>query len=82
MFFTVKETLGEKGTPIVLAFRCEGHSSDEYLTLRGIIRHISGDYDVSSGAPEIYHGVEFVDLQPSERLILENTIYRKLLDAL
>jgi hypothetical protein len=79
---TAKETLGEKGTPIVLAFRCEGHGSDEYLTLRGVIRHISGDFDVSSGTPEIHHGIEFVDLQASERLILENTIYRKLVDAL
>jgi c-di-GMP-binding flagellar brake protein YcgR len=79
---TARKALGEKEAAIVLAFRCEGHGSDEYLTLRGIIRHISGDLDLQSGAPEIHHGVEFVELQASERLILENTIYRKLIETL
>ncbi len=69
---TSKEVLGEKGAPLALAFRCQGNLSDEYLTLRGIIRQV--DFDAEDGG--VRHGVEFVELQNSERLILENAIYR------
>lgn len=69
---TAKEALGEKSGAITLAFRCQGNVSDEYLTLRGILRHI--DFDSEGGG--VQHGVEFVELQNSDRLVLENTIYR------
>lgn len=67
-----KEALGEKGGAVVVAFRCQNNIADEYLTLRGILRQI--DFDSEDGG--VLHGVEFTDLKNSDRLVLENTIYR------
>lgn len=68
---TAKEALGGKGAEVVLKFRCQGNISDEYLSIRGILRNI--DCDAQDGG--VLHGVEFIELQNSDRLVLENMIY-------
>ncbi len=78
---TAKEALGKKDETIIVAFRCESNATDEYLTLKGVIRQIGPEAPAQEGAaPEVGHGVQFVDLQSSERLVLENTIFRRLLE--
>jgi hypothetical protein len=68
---TTREPLGGKGAGVVLKFRCQGNISDEYLCIRGILRNI--DCDAQDGW--VLYGVEFVELQNSDRLVLENMIY-------
>lgn len=67
-----REILGGKGATLTFIFRCQRDTPDDYLTLRGIVRDINLDARNHS----ILHGMEFIDLKNSDRLALENMIYR------
>ena len=69
--------LGEKGGMVALTFRSRRNISDDYLTLRGILRCINFD----ARDDGVLHGVEFVELQNSDRLALENMLYRLRFEA-
>jgi hypothetical protein len=77
-----KQPLGGKGDILFLSFRVQLHNVDAYLSVKGIIRAIlSGD-----ASPEIQqtgnirHGIEFLDLQPNDSVVLQSMIYQQMIE--
>jgi hypothetical protein len=76
-----KRNLAEKGDSIKLSFRVNLHNIDAYLTVNAAVRAVFSDEAVdNSGAVLIHHGLEFVDLQPNDSVILQSMIYQQMIE--
>ncbi|MBS4098533.1 MAG: flagellar brake protein [Sulfuricella sp.] len=76
-----RRSLGNKGDLLRLAFRVNLHKIDAYLSINAAIRAIFADEAMDAkGAPLIHHGIEFVDLQPNDSVILQSMIYQQMIE--
>lgn len=76
-----RRSLGSKGDVLRMAFRVNLHRIDAYLSINAAIRAIFADEAVDTqGAPLIHHGLEFVDLQPNDSVILQSLIYQQMIE--
>lgn len=77
-----KRALGEKGDILFLAFRLQLHNVDAYLSVKGVIRAVL-PADAPSEAQKtanIRHGIEFLDLQPNDSVVLQSMIYQQMIE--
>ena len=73
--------LGKKGDIINLSFRVNLHKIDALLSVKGLICAVlSGDAVNASNPDFIRHGIEFRDLQPNDRVILQSMIYQNMIE--
>lgn len=76
-----RRSLGSKGDVLRMAFRVNLHKIDAYLSITAAIRAIFADEATDAhGAPLIHHGIEFVDLQPNDSVILQSLIYQQMIE--
>ena len=77
-----KQPLGEKGDILFLAFRVQLHNVDAYLSVKGVIRAVfSGDaLSESQKSGHIRHGIEFLELQPNDSVVLQSMIYQQMIE--
>lgn len=76
-----RRSLAEKGDAIKLSFRINLHNIDAYLTVNAAVRAIFTDEALDSGgAVLVHHGLEFVDLQPNDSVILQSMIYQQMIE--
>jgi hypothetical protein len=76
-----RQPLCEKAQTISLAFRVNLHNMDAYLTTRAIVRNVFTDDDASHAEPlKYHHGIQFVDLQPNDSVILQSLIYQQMIE--
>jgi c-di-GMP-binding flagellar brake protein YcgR len=76
-----KRNLADKGDFIKLSFRVNLHNIDAYLTVNAAVRAIFADEAVDNGGTTlIHHGLEFVDLQPNDSVILQSMIYQQMIE--
>ncbi len=76
-----RRAVAEKGNTVKLSFRITLHTVDAMLTVDAIVRAQFADEtsgNASSGM--IHHGLEFVDLQPNDSLILQSMIYQQMIE--
>lgn len=73
-----RRNLGEKGDVLKISFRVNLHNIDAYLTVTAAVRAVFTD-EVDSGGL-IHHGLEFVDLQPNDSVILQSMIYQQMIE--
>lgn len=76
-----RRNLAEKGARVRVSFRVNLHDMDAYLTVNAAIRTVFTD-DVAErdSANLIHHGLEFVDLPPNDRVILQSMIYQQMIE--
>lgn len=76
-----RRALGEKGETIKLSFRVVVHGVETLLTVNAVVRScFYDDATEQGGAAMIHHGLEFLDLQPNDRLILQGMVYQQMIE--
>ena len=78
---TARKHLGEVGEKIKLAFRVNLHNMDAYLTTPGTIRRIFSEEEKKALDSQVSYGIEFSDLQPNDRIILQSLIYQQMIES-
>lgn len=72
-----KQPLAEKNGRIRLAFRVNLHDVDAMLTVTAVVRSLFAE-EGKVGA--ICHGVQFLEMESNDRLILQSMIYQKMIE--
>jgi hypothetical protein len=76
-----KQPLGDKGDIIGLTFRVPLHDIEAYLSVKGAIRAVIGGGTIDAQKSDlIRHGLEFQELQPNDRVILQSMIYQQMIE--
>jgi c-di-GMP-binding flagellar brake protein YcgR len=74
-----KTGLGKKGERIVVKFKLVVAGIESFLSVPCIIRAVNADRDPSSSG-ENHFGVEFVDVEAQDMIVLSAFVYQKLLE--
>ena len=78
---TAKKPLGKVGETVKLAFRVNLHNMDTYLTTYGTIRRVFPEEGQKEPDSQASYGIEFNDLQPNDRVILQSLIYQQMIES-
>lgn len=76
-----KAALGEIGDLLQLKFRLQFDDIDQFVHVKAGIRSVRSNPDPESEAHAVQHGLEFVEVQGSDRLALSAYTYQKLIEA-
>lgn len=76
-----KAALGEIGDLLQLKFRLQFDDIDQFVHVKAGIRSVRSNPDSESEAFALHHGLEFVEVQGSDRLALSAYTYQKLIEA-
>lgn len=77
---TAKKSLGDVGEKIKLAFRVSLYDMDTFLTTFGTIRRVFSEEKRGALDSQVRYGIEFNDLEPNDRIILQSLIYQQMID--
>lgn len=73
--------IGNKGDTIKLAFRVTLHTIDALLNITAVVRaQFSDDAPTDGRNNFIHHGLEFINLQSNDTLILQSMIYQQMIE--
>lgn len=76
-----RRAIGKKGDTIKLAFRVTLHAIDALLNITAVVRAQFTDDAPANGRNNfVHHGLEFVDLQTNDTLILQSMIYQQMIE--
>lgn len=76
-----RSPIARKGATIRVAFRVNLHSIETLLNLFAIVRAQFADEGSAGGKSHlINHGLEFINLQPNDTLILQSMIYQQMIE--
>ena len=76
-----RSPIGQKGGTIRVAFRVNLHSIETLLSITAIVRaQFVDESSASSKSHLINHGLEFINLQPNDTLILQSMIYQQMIE--
>jgi hypothetical protein len=64
-----------------MAFKVELHGVEALLTVEGIARNVWTGESGTEPASIHHHGVEFVDLDPNDRMILQSVVYQHMIES-
>jgi len=70
----IKKQLGKKGDTGVIKFKVNAAGTDEFLTLKTILRSIAP----TENSAEFRHGFEFIEVTPQAKLILSAFVHQTL----
>lgn len=77
----MRQPLDRKQQEINLSFRINLHEIDTLLNIKAIIRNVQTDESKDDADPLKYqHGVQFLNLQPTENMILQSLIYQQMIE--
>jgi c-di-GMP-binding flagellar brake protein YcgR len=74
-----KTPIGKKGDRVTIKFKALVAGIESFLALPCIVRAVNVDQDQASSG-ENHYGVEFVDAQPQDMIVLSAFVYQKLLE--
>lgn len=73
--------MAEKGDSIRLTFRLKLHNIEANLSMLAIVRAVFDDETLKqSGTSLVHFGLEFVDLEPNDQMILQSMVYQKMIE--
>jgi c-di-GMP-binding flagellar brake protein YcgR len=76
-----RQQLAGKSEEIVLSFRVTLHNMDAYLTAKAVVRNVFADEEKEGAdALKVQHGIQFLDLQPNDSVILQSLIYQQMIE--
>jgi c-di-GMP-binding flagellar brake protein YcgR len=76
-----RQQLAEKSQTVVLSFRVNIHNMEALLTTKAVVRNIFTDEEKEGADPlKYHHGVQFLDLQANDRVILQSLIYQQMIE--
>lgn len=76
------QPIAAKGETIHLSFRINLHAVDTLLQVNAVVRSQFSDEEgtAPNGRKLYHHGLEFVDLQPNDTLVLQSMIYHRIVE--
>lgn len=76
-----RQPLADKSQQIVMSFRVILHNMEAYLTTKAVVRNVFMDDDKENSEPlRHHHGIQFLDLQPNDSVILQSLIYQQMIE--
>ncbi len=74
--------IASRGETIQLNFRLNLHTVDTLLQVTAVVRNqFTDDDDGKTNGPKFYHhGLEFIDLQPNDAMMLQSMIYHRMVE--
>lgn len=73
--------VAEKGDSIRLSFRLKLHNIEMDMSLNAVVRTIFEDGKLKqSGTSLTHYGMEFVDLQPNDQMLLQSMVYQQMIE--
>jgi len=73
--------LAATGDSIRLTFRIKLHNVDADLSLLAVVRAVFDDARIKQTETSLAHfGLEFVDLQPNDQMLLQSMVYQKMIE--
>lgn len=73
--------MAEAGDSIHLTFRLQLHNIEANLSLVAIVRAVLDDETLKQSGTSLAHfGLEFVDLQPNDQMMLQSMVYQKMIE--
>lgn len=77
----VRSVIGDVGDRIGLKFRVQFDDIDQFVHVWATIRSVRNNPDPDNGALAIHHGLEFAEVQGSDKLVLAAYTNQKLIEA-
>jgi c-di-GMP-binding flagellar brake protein YcgR len=74
-----RQVIAGKSDTIKLIFRVLLHGTEAFLNLTAVVRSQFAEETVASPS-SFHHGLEFVDLQPKDSVVLQSLIYQKMIE--
>jgi c-di-GMP-binding flagellar brake protein YcgR len=78
--FTASEAIANKGDAITLSFRAKPNDIESYPVINCIVKSIVDEGGIGGDTLKLHYGVQFKDLPQDTSLLLQNMIYKKLLE--
>lgn len=76
-----RQPLADKSQEIALSFRVTLHNMEAYLTTKAVVRSVFEEEDKENAEPlKFHHGIQFLDLQPNDSVILQSLIYQQMIE--
>ena len=76
-----RQPLAAKSQEIALSFRVTLHNMEAYLTTKAVVRNVFEDEDKENAeALKFHHGIQFLELQPNDSVILQSLIYQQIIE--
>lgn len=76
-----RQPLADKSQEITLSFRVTLHNMEAYLTTKAVVRNVFTEDEKDGAEPLKYqHGIQFMDLQPNDSVILQSLIYQQMIE--
>lgn len=73
--------MAQEGDRLSLGFRLKLHGIENSLNVQAVVRAVLSDEKLEqSGTSLIHFGLEFVDLQPQEQMVLKSMVYQKMIE--
>lgn len=73
--------MAAEGERLTLGFRLKLHGIENNLTVQAVVRAILSDEKLEqSGTSLVHFGLEFVDLQPNDQMLLKGMVYQKIIE--
>lgn len=77
-----RKQLGEAGDTLAIALRVKVGDMDAYLTLNAMVRNVRSEVSEARPEPLYHHGMEFLEMPPNDKMILQNFVYSKIVEGL
>ncbi len=76
-----RRSTAEVGDTIRLNFRLKLHNIETTLDLRAVVRAVIEDEALKQSGTTLAHfGLEFVDMQPNDQMLLQSMVYQKMIE--
>jgi c-di-GMP-binding flagellar brake protein YcgR len=76
-----RRDMAETGDRLQLDFRLKLHNIEANLSLPAVVRAVLDDETLrQSGSALAHFGLEFVDLQPNDQMLLQSMVYQKMIE--
>jgi c-di-GMP-binding flagellar brake protein YcgR len=77
-----RKELGKIGDTLAIALRIVIDDMDAYLVLNAMIRNVRSEVSDTRPEPVFHHGLEFLEMPPNDKMILQNFVYSKIVEGL
>lgn len=77
---SMRQALSKNAPPLTVSFRINLHGVDSHLHVRAAIRNVQLDDKDPNDPLKHHHGVEFLELLPTDNMILQSLIYQQMIE--
>lgn len=74
------KAFGQVGDKVTVGLRLQIEGESQVFLVQAVIRNVRGEPDSQTGRPVIMHGLEFVQTMSLELTMLQNYVYRSMLE--